>query len=92
MRYEWKPNRKVWDLYKISKNNMSTPDRDMWWDSYYPIGRIRRAKNKNSCKKFIVERLNSDESKWEYITLLVMKLDEAKLVAQTLLCAGGHDD
>jgi hypothetical protein len=92
MRYEWNKKGKVWDLHRISKNNMSTPDRDMWWDSYYPIGRIRRAKNKNSCKKFIVERLNSDESRWEYITLLVMKLDEAKDVARTILIAGANDD
>lgn len=91
MRYEWNQHGKVYELHEVSDNNtgkvMTLSTR--WWDSYYPLGRLRRVKNKRSCKKFALERF--EHGSWTYITLLVMKLDEAKEVAKTILCAGGGD-
>lgn len=90
MRYEWLNKGRVIELHKITEADMSTPRKPMMWDAYYPVGRLRKVKNKLSCKKFVVDRFTSNG--WEYITLLCMKLDEAKLVAQTLLCSGGQHD
>lgn len=92
MKYEWKSNNRVWELHEVGEvTQESTPFRPRTtWDSYYPLGRLRKIKNKISCKKFALERYA--HGKWEYITLLCMKLDEAKEVAKTVLCAGGHDD
>lgn len=93
MSYEWKLSvtSRSYVLSKVTKTPFDTPARPMYWDSYYPVGRLRKVKNKISCKKFVVDRFVS-EGKWEYVTLLCMKLDEAKLVAQTLLCSGGQHD
>lgn len=90
MRYEWKRASKVFELHKITQADMSTPTRNMMWDAYYPLGRLRKLKNRNSCKKFVLERY--EDFRWVYITLLVMKLDEAKQVAMTVLCAGANND
>lgn len=84
MKYEWAHRGRVWEF---QGREGAYPK---GWEEYLPIGRLRKVKNKRSCKKFVVERFNFGS--WEYITLLVMKLDEAKLVAQTLLCAGANDD
>lgn len=91
MSYEWRRVGRSYELSKLTKTNIGSPVRPMEWDSYYPIGRLRKVKNKISCKKFVVDRFVSG-GKWEYVTLLCMKLDEAKLVAQTLLCSGGQHD
>lgn len=87
MKYEWKTDNRVFELHEVNEVTI-TPQTT--WDSYYPLGRLRKLKNRRSCKKFALERYA--HGKWEYITLLVMKLDEAKEVAKTVLCAGGHDD
>jgi len=83
MRYEWKPNGRVYELTAMR-------DEGLQWEAYYPLGRLRKLKNRISCKKFALERYA--HGKWEYITLLVMKLDEAKEVARTILIAGANDD
>lgn len=87
MRYAWTNKGRVLELHKVSKTDIGSPSKPLMWDSYYPVGRLRKVKNKHSCKKFVVDRYENHH--WEYVTLLCMKLDEAKLVAQTLLCAGG---
>jgi hypothetical protein len=86
MEYEWKTDRRVYELHSVEPLMAVQGG----WVSRYPLGRLRRVKNKISCKKFALERF--EYGRWEYITLLCMKLDEAKLVAQTLLCAGANDD
>lgn len=86
MSYEWKVS-----LTGRSYELTTIRDEGLQWQAYYPIGRLRKVKNKISCKKFVVDRFVSG-GKWEYVTLLCMKLDEAKLVAQTLLCSGGQHD
>ena len=91
MRYEWVKKDRVIELHKIDTTNIGHPSKPMMWDDYYPVGRLRKVKNKLSCKKFVVDRATLNNG-WEYVTLLCMKLDEAKLVAQTLLCAGGQHD
>lgn len=88
MRYEWVNKGRTIELRKIDTTNIGIEERPVMWDSYYPVGRLRKVKNKLSCKKFVVDRFTTNNG-WEYVTLLCMKLDEAKLVAQTLLCAGG---
>jgi hypothetical protein len=90
MRYEWKTNNKVFELHQVTEAGMATPIRPMMWDAYDPIGRLRKIKNKISCKKFALERF--EYGSWTYITLLVMELDEAKEVARTVLIAGANDD
>ena len=84
MRYEWKPNGRIFELREIEG---TYPNGD---ESYYPLGRLRKLKNRISCKKFALERYK--HGKWEYITLLCMKLDEAKQIARTILIAGANDD
>ena len=86
MEYEWQTNHKVYELYPV----LGLQKVQGGWIFRIPLGRLRKVKNKLSCKKFALERYAN--GRWEYITLLVMKLDEAKEVAKTVLCAGGHDD
>ena len=87
MNYEWKTNGRVYDLIKITEVPM-TPT--MRWDAHYPLGRLRKVKNKISCKKFVLERYKYGG--WEYITLLCMKISEAKEIARTILIAGANND
>jgi hypothetical protein len=87
MEYEWKTDRRVYELHKVTKVPMT---QDMAWDAHYPLGRLRKVKNKISCKKFALERYA--HGRWEYITLLCMKLGEAKEIARTILIAGANDD
>lgn len=87
MEYEWKTDRRVYELRKVTKVPMT---QSMMWDAHYPLGRLRRVKNKISCKKFALERY--EYGSWTYITLLCMKLDEAKQIARTILIAGANDD
>lgn len=90
MKYEWKSNSRVYELHQVTEASMDTPSRPMMWDTYYPLGRLRRVKNKISCKKFALERF--ENGRWVYITLLVMKLAEAKEIARTVLIAGANND
>lgn len=83
MEYEWKANGRAYEL-------LFRRDAGLQWEAYYPLGRLRRIKNKHSCKKFALERC--EYGSWTYITLLGMKLDEAKEVARTILIAGANDD
>lgn len=83
--FKWVKQGKVWELQRV----YSPMEGREGWPLFAPLGRLRRAKNKLSCKKFILERYVAYD--WEYVTLLVMKLEEAQLVARTVLCAGGHD-
>lgn len=88
MEYEWKNNSRVYELHivrEIPEVRGRPP-----WHTYYPLGRLRKVKNKHSCKKFALERYA--HGRWEYITLLCMKLDEAKQIARTILIAGANDD
>lgn len=87
MEYEWMPTGRVYELRRVTKVPM-TPTMD--WDAHYPLGRLRKVKNKRSCKKFALERF--EYGGWVYITLLVMKLDEAKQIARTILIAGDNND
>ena len=91
MKYEWINKGRTIELRKIDTTNIGFTEKPIMWDSYYPVGRLRKVKNKLSCKKFVVDRFTTNNG-WEYVTLLCMKPDEAKLVAQTLLCAGGQHD
>ena len=86
MDYEWKTNGRVYELDSVEPLMAVRGG----WVSRYPLGRLRKAKNKRSCKKFALERL--ENGRWVYITLLCMKLDEAKDVARTILIAGANDD
>lgn len=87
MEYEWKTNGRVYELRKVTNVPM-TPTMD--WKAHYPLGRLRKIKNKISCKKFALERF--EYGSWTYITLLCMKLDEAKQIARTILIAGANND
>jgi len=83
MEYEWKTNGRVYELTAMR-------DEGLQWEYYYPLGRLRKIKNRISCKKFALERF--EYGSWTYITLLCMKLDEAKQIARTILIAGANDD
>ena len=85
VKLKWVKRGKVWELQRVYQ----TPEIEAGWPLFRTLGRLRRVKNKLSCKKFILERYVAYD--WEYVTLLVMKLEEAQLVARTVLCAGGHD-
>jgi hypothetical protein len=88
MDYVWERSGKVWQLEKLRAVKFE-PNPYFRWGAGPPLGRIRRVKNKNSCKKFIVDRYLPTGG-WQYITLLAMKLDEAKDVARVLLIAGSE--
>lgn len=87
MDYEWVATGRVYELRKVDKVPWTQTSNLI---ARYAVGRLRRVKNKRSCKKFALERF--EYGRWEYITLLVMKLDEAKEVARTILIAGANDD
>lgn len=78
MEYYWERRDRVWHLWRLDLSLAPA-----LWGRELPIGRIRRVKNKISCKKFVVD-VTSDGG-WEYVTLLNMKLSEAQDVARVLL-------
>jgi hypothetical protein len=90
MEYEWVTDNRVYELREVTHARVPSPTYPKMWDSYYPLGRLRKLKNRISCKKFALERYA--HGRWEYITLLCMKLDEAKQIARTILIAGANND
>jgi hypothetical protein len=64
------------------------PDKDIdSWARAFVVGRLCKVKNKRTCKKFVVYKLN-ERHIWEYVALLNMKLAEAKEVAKVLILSG----